>query len=90
MKEPTMFDINKTIMRCLTKNLAMFGLGLYIYAGEDLPEKPEEEKNEEAKQIIEEINNINDIEELRNAYSKYKGKGAEVEKAIIERSKQLK
>jgi hypothetical protein len=33
-----MFDINKTLMRCLTKNLAMFGLGLYIYAGEDLPE----------------------------------------------------
>jgi len=36
----TMFDINKTIMRCLVKNLAMFGLGLYIYAGEDLPEDP--------------------------------------------------
>ena len=34
----TMFDINKTIMRCLVKNLAMFGLGLYIYAGEDVPE----------------------------------------------------
>lgn len=33
----TMFDINKTIMRCLVKNLAMFGLGLYIYAGEDVP-----------------------------------------------------
>ena len=33
----SMFDINKTIMRCLTKNIAMFGLGLYIYAGEDLP-----------------------------------------------------
>lgn len=33
----TMFDINKSIMRCLVKNLAMFGLGLYIYAGEDLP-----------------------------------------------------
>ena len=39
----TMFDVNKTIMRCLTKNLAMFGLGLYIYAGEDLPETVEEE-----------------------------------------------
>ena len=37
----TMFDINKTIMRCLTKNIAMFGLGLYIYAGEDLPENEE-------------------------------------------------
>ncbi len=33
----TMFDVNKTIMRCLVKNLAMFGLGLYVYAGEDLP-----------------------------------------------------
>jgi len=34
----TMFDINKTIMRCLVKNLAMFGLGHYIYAGEDIPQ----------------------------------------------------
>lgn len=33
----SMFDINKTIMRCLVKNLSMFGLGLYIYAGEDVP-----------------------------------------------------
>jgi len=39
----SMFDVNKAIMRCLTKNLAMFGLGLYIYAGEDLPEQPEPE-----------------------------------------------
>ena len=37
----TMFDVNKAIMRCLTKNIAMFGLGLYIYAGEDLPEVDE-------------------------------------------------
>lgn len=34
----TMFDINTALMRCLTKNISMFGLGLYIYAGEDLPE----------------------------------------------------
>lgn len=32
-----MMAINKAIMRCLVKNLAMFGLGLNIYAGEDLP-----------------------------------------------------
>lgn len=44
----TMTDINKTIMRCLVKNLAMFGLGLYIYAGEDLPES--EKENEPPKQ----------------------------------------
>ena len=54
----TMFDVNKTIMRCLTKNLGMFGLGLYIYAGEDLPEveqlekpKQEQTKEEEAKSV---------------------------------------
>ena len=39
----TMFDVNKAIMRCLVKNLAMFGLGLYVYAGEDLPEKTNDE-----------------------------------------------
>lgn len=38
----TMFDVNKTLMRCLTKCLAMFGLGLYIYNGEDKPEIEEE------------------------------------------------
>ena len=32
----TMFDVNKTIMRCLVKNLALFGLGLKLYQGEDL------------------------------------------------------
>ena len=49
--QASMFDINKTIMRCLTKNLAMFGLGLYIYAGEDLPEEQAHEKKEEQKKI---------------------------------------
>lgn len=37
----TMFDINKTIMRCLVKNLAMFGMAIYIYAGEDMPTSEE-------------------------------------------------
>lgn len=40
----SMFDINKTLMRCLVKNMAMFGLGLYIYAGEDLPEESKDER----------------------------------------------
>lgn len=34
---PDAFQVNTTRMRCLTKCLAMFGLGHYIYAGEDLP-----------------------------------------------------
>lgn len=50
----SMFDINKTIMRCLVKNLAMFGLGLYIYAGEDLPMLPKatKEQRDEAKKLV--------------------------------------
>ena len=47
----TMFDINKTIMRCLVKNLAMHGLGLYIYAGEDLPESDEPPTKPQGKPV---------------------------------------
>lgn len=46
----TTFDINKTMMRCLVKNLAMFGLGIYIYAGEDIPEIEAQHKEESKKQ----------------------------------------
>lgn len=44
----TSFDVNKSIQRSLTKAAARHGLGLYIYAGEDLPEseKPEKEPEE--------------------------------------------
>ncbi len=37
IQHPDAFQINSSRMRCLTKCLAMFGLGHYIYAGEDLP-----------------------------------------------------
>ncbi|WP_392565835.1 DUF1071 domain-containing protein [Utexia brackfieldae] len=39
IKSPNTVDINKAVMRCLTKAISMFGLGFYIYAGEDLPEE---------------------------------------------------
>ncbi len=35
---PDAFQVNTALMRCMTKGLALHGLGLYIYAGEDLPE----------------------------------------------------
>jgi hypothetical protein len=38
----TSFDVNKAIQRSLTKACARHGLGLYIYAGEDLPESEQE------------------------------------------------
>ena len=45
----TSFDVNKAIQRSLTKALARHGLGLYIYAGEDLPE--DEKPNEPVKKV---------------------------------------
>lgn len=51
---PDSFAVNTAIMRCLTKCLAWFGLGLNVYAGEDLPlvsEEPKEEKKEEPKKV---------------------------------------
>ena len=36
--KPDAFAVNTAIMRCMTKALSLHGLGLYIYAGEDLPE----------------------------------------------------
>ena len=44
----SMFDINKTIMRCLVKNLALFGLGLKLYQGEDIPCENEDAVNNTA------------------------------------------
>jgi hypothetical protein len=38
VKVPDAFQINTSIQRCLVKAIALHGLGLYIYAGEDLPE----------------------------------------------------
>jgi hypothetical protein len=38
IQEPSSFDVNTSIMRGFVKCVALFGLGLYLYAGEDLPE----------------------------------------------------
>lgn len=54
----TSFDVNKAIQRSLTKAVARHGLGLYIYAGEDLPEgeesapAPKEDPNEKEMLLL--------------------------------------
>jgi len=50
MLNPDSFAVNTAMQRCLAKAIALHGLGLYIYAGEDLPED-EEPKKEEPKGI---------------------------------------
>ena len=54
---PDAFAVNTAIMRCMTKALSLHGLGLYIYAGEDIPEedaKPQvkEEVKPESKRTV--------------------------------------
>lgn len=44
LAEITSFNVNSSIQRSLTKAIARHGLGLYIYAGEDLPESSEPEQ----------------------------------------------
>jgi hypothetical protein len=81
----TSFDVNKAIQRSLTKALARHGLGLYIYAGEDLPDGEEEPKvNEtmikaikEATTKYAEIRNGDADELLKYFLSKYKVKSIE-------------
>lgn len=42
LEELTSFEVNTAIQRSLTKACARHGLGLYIYAGEDLPQEDDE------------------------------------------------
>lgn len=61
----TSFDVNKAIQRSLTKAIARHGLGLYIYAGEDLPDeerKPQKEISESDRKLMEEASAAFDAE----------------------------
>ena len=62
VEEVTFFDVNKAIQRSLTKALARHGLGLYIYAGEDLPEDAQKAAKEEEKKA-----NASKIDEIKQA-----------------------
>ena len=49
LEKVTSMDVNNAIQRSLTKACARHGLGLYIYAGEDLPEAPAEDAQKPAE-----------------------------------------
>ena len=60
--DPDSFAVNTAIMRCLTKCIALFGLGLYIFAGEDLPEGGE--KPEPDPEVLAQISACADVAAL--------------------------
>jgi hypothetical protein len=49
---PTAFDINTSIQRALVKAIALHGLGLYLYSGEDLPLASDEPKTEDKPVVV--------------------------------------
>ena len=64
------FNVNTAIMRCMTKALSLHGLGLYIYAGEDLPEgesdegTPDEGKMLDYIAAIEATTTVDDLKDI--------------------------
>jgi hypothetical protein len=65
---PNAFDVNTSIMRCLVKAIAMHGLGLYIYAGEDTPPDEDEVKVEvKVEPKKEHRTRINEVTEWDNS-----------------------
>lgn len=84
IQKPNAFDVNTAMMRCLVKAIAAHGLGLYIYAGEDLPEDEKEQiknqqvqaqqqEQQEFEQDLRSIESAENIEYLAFVSNKYKG-----------------
>jgi hypothetical protein len=68
---PDAFAVNTAIMRCMTKALSLHGLGLYIYAGEDLPEGDSNSDVDVGMMIdhLAAIDAASTLEELKDVYS---------------------
>lgn len=87
--KPNAFDVNSAMMRCLVKAIAAHGLGLYIYAGEDLPEEEKQAQAQqsaqqqpaqkpiateaECQQALADIKNAQSKADLANPYNYFKG-----------------
>jgi hypothetical protein len=66
---PDAFQVNTAMQRCLAKAIALHGLGLYIYAGEDVPQGDSPEENELLKKIAAEL--VEHVEEQNNPADAY-------------------
>ena len=86
----TSFDVNKAIQRSLTKACARHGLGLYIYAGEDLPES-EKTKSKVPENLFIEILQTTDEAQLQEIWSKNQNlqKEADFIQAVTTQKKKL-
>lgn len=83
IEKPTVFEINTSIQRCMVKAIALHGLGLYIYAGEDLPQISD-------SSIDSSLNSASTVEEIEDIYrSLPKDKRGPITKKCAERKSQI-
>ena len=73
VNEVTSFDVNKAIQRSLTKAAARHGLGLYIYAGEDLPEAVANDTLNDALVAVRASVSVAELTAVWNNYANLKG-----------------
>ena len=100
VEQLTSFDVNKAIQRSLTKACARHGLGLYIYAGEDLPEseqtpieRPQKDADIEAGLLRTQINTLfnGDDSACENVLSKWSnGKYSKLTDVPLEHLREFK
>ena len=67
---PNAMDVNTAMMRCLVKTISLFGIGLYIYAGEDLPDEEPVNLVNEAAEWCESISIATDLDNLKEIFTK--------------------
>lgn len=68
IKNPDTRKISDATMRCLAKCIACFGIGLYIYAGSDLPEEEPVDLTDLSIAWVDKIKECSSIDELKEVY----------------------
>ena len=68
ISNPNAMDVNTAMMRCLVKCISLFGIGLYIYAGEDLPDEEIPDLTQEADKWVLAIAGTKSMDELKEIY----------------------
>ena len=65
---PNAMDVNTAMMRCLTKCISLYGIGLYLYSGDDLPSEEPVDLTDEAENWVTAISNCDSMELLKDVY----------------------
>ena len=82
VEQVTSFDVNKAIQRSLTKAVARHGLGLYIYAGEDIPEIT-------LDSVIDSISKAKSSAELKAIYAANEKFKVDIRDLVVQKQKEL-